>query len=83
MIFKLKERMEIDIKNEYKGNSFSPTSIQWVLTIPAKWTDRAETFIRKCAEKVIDFFFQIRVNCDILNYVLYSKILNNNNYKGG
>ncbi|XP_052097938.1 heat shock 70 kDa protein 12A-like [Mytilus californianus] len=51
MIYKLKERMEMDIKNEYTGSSFSPSSIQWVLTIPAKWTDRAETFIRKCAEK--------------------------------
>ncbi|XP_076117033.1 heat shock 70 kDa protein 12B-like isoform X2 [Mytilus galloprovincialis] len=47
MIRLLKKRAEKEIKNFY-SISINHTT-QWVLTIPAVWTDRAETFMRTCA----------------------------------
>lgn len=50
MISMLKKRVESEIPN-FNKNSVN-YNVQWVLTIPAAWTDRAETFMRTCAEKV-------------------------------
>lgn len=35
-----------------QGTGLKIQEIQWVLTIPAIWTDAAKQFMRKCAEKV-------------------------------
>ncbi|XP_052097937.1 heat shock 70 kDa protein 12A-like [Mytilus californianus] len=45
----LKKRIESEIKNI--DSRLINNNVQWVLTIPAAWTDRAEFFIRTCAEK--------------------------------
>lgn len=42
------EKQELDIEN---------LEIQWVLTVPAIWSDAAKQFMRKCAIKVISFFY--------------------------
>ena len=48
MIFKLKERViHEDMENKYHADN-----IQWVLSIPAVWSDRAEHFMRTCAGRV-------------------------------
>ncbi|CAC5406609.1 unnamed protein product [Mytilus coruscus] len=33
-----------------RGNIVQHEEVQWVLTVPAIWTDRAKTFMRSCAE---------------------------------
>ncbi|XP_063405923.1 heat shock 70 kDa protein 12B-like [Mytilus trossulus] len=38
-----------------QGTGVKIQEIQWVLTIPAIWTDAAKQFMRECAEKVILF----------------------------
>lgn len=38
------------VKKSYEGIEFD--DIQWVLTVPAVWSDKAKTFMRHCAEKV-------------------------------
>lgn len=50
MIRLLKNRAEKEIKNVYSIRMNHTT--QYVLSIPAIWTDRAETFMRTCAERV-------------------------------
>lgn len=50
MIGLLKKRAEKEIKN-YCSIPVDHNT-QWVLTIPAVWTDKAETFMRTCAERV-------------------------------
>ncbi|VDI61083.1 Hypothetical predicted protein, partial [Mytilus galloprovincialis] len=49
MIRLLKKRAETDITNVYSTPIYHST--MWVLTIPAVWTDKAETFMRTCAER--------------------------------
>ncbi|XP_063436246.1 heat shock 70 kDa protein 12B-like [Mytilus trossulus] len=35
-----------------RGNVVRHNEVQWVLTVPAIWTDRAKKFMRSCAEAV-------------------------------
>lgn len=37
---------------ETRGTGVIPNDIQWVLTVPAIWTDNSKQFMRKSAEKV-------------------------------
>lgn len=37
---------------ETRGTGVKPNEIQWVLTVPAIWTDNSKQFMRKSAEKV-------------------------------
>lgn len=50
MLLKLKERVMLeDLRNKYQNNE-----VTWVITIPAIWSDRAEDFMRTCAQRVIN-----------------------------
>lgn len=40
---------------ETRGTGVKPNDIQWVLTVPAIWTDNSKQFMRKSAEKVSIF----------------------------
>lgn len=55
MIRLLKTRAEKEIENVYSIPIHH--NIRWVMTIPAAWTDRAETFMRTCA-KIVSLFLQ-------------------------
>lgn len=44
---------------EKQGTGLKIQEIQWVLTIPAIWTDAAKQFMRACAEKVFFCAFVI------------------------
>lgn len=54
----LKKRIESEIQfiDKWQIND----NIQWVLTIPAVWTDRAELFIRTSAERVILHYVNVK-----------------------
>lgn len=41
----------VKVKNEHQGLEFD--DIQWVLTVPAVWSEKAKCFLRHSVEKVI------------------------------
>lgn len=46
---------------ETQGTEVKPSEIQWVLTVPAIWTDNAKQFVRTSAEMVSRTKVQILV----------------------
>lgn len=67
-----------------QGTGVKMHEVQWVLTIPAIWTDAAKQFMRKCAEKVINyasvdepfFFFTVTVSFKMCFVVVIQFLIN-------
>lgn len=48
----LKQHLLNRVKDMDSKLQMSPNDIQWVVTVPAIWDDKAKFFMRKAAEKV-------------------------------
>lgn len=47
---------------ETQGTGLEMDEINWVLTVPAIWSDTAKSFMRKSAEEVTDIAFKKCIN---------------------
>lgn len=52
VILYLKQHLLSKVKSLDTNMQLSPSDIQWVVTVPAIWDDKAKFFMRKAAEKV-------------------------------
>lgn len=52
VILYLKQHLLSKVKSLDTNMQLSPSDVQWVVTVPAIWDDKAKFFMRKAAEKV-------------------------------
>ena len=58
----LKEHFLENINNRNAANNITVDKVRWVLTVPAIWNDAAKQLMRKSAEKVKRFLFNLFLN---------------------
>lgn len=73
---------------ESRGTGVISNDIQWVLTVPAIWTDNAKQFMRKSAEKVfyasiklfaVDYIYKYMFTF-LLIYIIFIKVSTKKGY---
>ena len=70
----LKEHFLENVNNRNAANNITVDKVRWVLTVPAIWNDAAKQLMRKSAEKVKRFLFNLFLNPQTTNVKYLSSI---------